>query len=151
MARWTTCTTIDGEPERVLDVLTDPDACRRWAPVDFEVESRTARLQAGLQTRVAGRVAGREVGFDVRTLESDARRLVLHATGPVHIEARYDAVPEGRRTKLCASIAVRNAGGLIGRVLSGATDALLAAGALDQAMARIAGEVETAAPAALAA
>jgi hypothetical protein len=143
---------IDGEPERVLDVLTDPDACRRWAPVDFEVEGHAARLQAGVQTRVAGRMAGREIGFDVRILESDVRRLVLHATGPVHIEARYDAVPEGPRTRLCASIAVRNAGGLIGRVLSGATDALLAAGALDKAMARIAGEVETAAaPAALAA
>src|SRR5918912_1362355 len=77
MARWTTCTTIDGEPERVLDVLTDPDACRRWAPVDFEVEGRASRLQAGVQTRVAGRMAGREVGFDVRILEADARRLVL--------------------------------------------------------------------------
>ena len=142
MGRWSTCTTIDGEPERVLDVLTDPDACRRWAPIDFEVEGRTARLEAGVQTRVAGRVAGREVGFDVRILESDHRRLVLQAAGPVHIEARYDAVPVGPRTKLCASIAVRNAGGLIGRVLSGATDALLAAGALEQAMTRIAGEVE---------
>ena len=151
MKEWTAITTVKAKPDAVLDVLTDPEACRRWAPIDFEVEGRAARLQAGVQTRVAGRMAGREIGFDVRILESDARRLVLHATGPVHIEASYDAVPDRSRTKLCASIAVRNAGGLLGRLLSGATDALLAAGALDQAMTRIAGEVEMSAAPALAA
>ena len=38
MRTWTATTTVDAPPEAVLDVLTDPGACARWAPVDFEVD-----------------------------------------------------------------------------------------------------------------
>jgi hypothetical protein len=141
MGTWSTCTTINGEPARVLDVLTDPEACRRWSPVDFDLAGRAARLQAGTEARVAGRIAGREVGFDVRILQADERRLALRASGPIDIEARYDAVAvHDDRTRLCAEVSVRPSGGFVSRVLSGATDALLAAGALEQALGRIARE-----------
>ena len=49
MKTWTaTTTTVDAPREAVLDVLTDPGACARWAPVDFEVSDLAAdrdRLQ----------------------------------------------------------------------------------------------------------
>ena len=49
MRTWTATTTVDAPPEAVLDVLTDPGACVRWAPVDFEVSDLNAkRLAAGL-------------------------------------------------------------------------------------------------------
>jgi hypothetical protein len=143
MGTWKTCTTIDGEPETVLGVLTDPDACRRWSPVRFDIDGDgNGRLQTGTRARVAGRIAGRDVGFDVRILHADERRLALRASGPIDIEAQYDARPVADRTRLCAQVSVRSRGGLTGRLLSGATDALLAAGALEMALARIASEAE---------
>ena len=148
MGTWKTCTTIDGEPRDVLGVLTDPEACRRWAPIEFDLKGADGeRLQTGTRARVAGRIAGREVGFEVRILHADERRLALRASGPIDIEAEYDASPLADRTRLCAQVSVRGRGGLMSRVLTGATDALLAAGALDMAMARIATEAQPGPPA----
>ena len=94
MAVWSSCTTLDGTPERVLAVLTDAEACRRFAPVAFETgDGAPARLRAGSRTRVGGRLMGRSIDFDVRILEADDRRLELRARGPIDIEARYEAEP----------------------------------------------------------
>jgi len=140
MGTWSSTAMIEGSPEQVLGVLTDPDACRRWAPVAFEVDDLAGeRLGAGTTARVGGRLAGREVGFDVRILTADERALRLRATGPIDIEARYDAEPRADRTHLRAEVSVRGRG-LMGRALSAATDGLLAAGALDVALWRIAAE-----------
>ena len=73
-------------------------------------------------------------------LHADERALALRASGPIDIEARYDARAHGPATRIEASVFV-NGGGLAGRVLARAADGLLAAGALDRALARIAGEV----------
>jgi hypothetical protein len=140
MGIWSTSATLDGHPEAVLDVLTDPDACERWSPVAFEVEG-APRLAAGSRARVAGSIVGRRVEFDVEILHADDRRLALRAAGPIEIEARYDARPCGAATCLDAEVSVRSAGGLLGRVMAGAADGLLAAGALDAALRRIADEV----------
>src|SRR3712207_1898565 len=91
MKTWTATTTVDAPPEAVLDVLTDPGACARWAPVDFEVSDLEAkRLQPGSRPRVSGRIAGVEVGFDVEVLKADDRRLQLRCDGPVAIDVRYE-------------------------------------------------------------
>ena len=46
MREWTATTMIEARPEAVLDVLTDPEACARWAPIAFDVEDlRTPRLR----------------------------------------------------------------------------------------------------------
>jgi hypothetical protein len=58
------------------------------------------------------------------------------------MDVRYDASPFGDMTEVTASVAVRSAGGLLGRVLSSATDALLAGGALNIAVQSVAREVE---------
>ena len=50
---------VEARPEAVLDVLTDPEACARWAPIPFDVEDlRTPRLRCGSRARVSGRLAG---------------------------------------------------------------------------------------------
>jgi len=140
MGTWSTSATLDGRPEQVLDVLTDPAACERWSPVAFEVDGNE-RLATGGRARVGGRIVGRRIEFDVEIVEADDRRLALRALGPLDIEARYDARPLGPGTRLDASVSVRSRGGLLGRALAGAAETLLAAGALDTAVARIAGEV----------
>ncbi len=62
--------------------------------------------------------------------------------------ANYEAVPRGERTELHAAVSVEGHG-LAGRLMSRAADALLATGALDSTMSRLAREAE--APLALAA
>lgn len=143
MGTWSTAATVEERPERVLEVLTDPEACDRWSPVPFRVDDLAdERLATGTRARVGGSIAGRSVGFQVDILQADDRRLALRASGPIDIEARYDALPHPAGTELKASVSVHSPGGLMGRVLTSAADALLASGALDRALARIAYEVE---------
>src|SRR3954452_18974069 len=48
MKTWTATTIVDAGPEAVLDLLTDPDAVARWAPIPFDVdELDTPRLGGG--------------------------------------------------------------------------------------------------------
>jgi uncharacterized protein YndB with AHSA1/START domain len=141
MRTWTATTTVAAHPEAVLDVLTDPDAAARWAPVPFDVDDLDGRrLLAGSHARVSGRLAGRRVGFDVLVHEADERRLALTADGPVAMDVAYDLQPTVGGSQVCASVSVRSAGGLLGRLLAEATGALLTAGALDTAVSRLARE-----------
>lgn len=150
MATWRTRTCIETCPKRVLELLTDPAACARWSPIAFDIEALDGRrLAAGTRARLAGRIAGKTVAFDVSIEEADDRRLALRASGPFEIAARYEAVPRGERTELRAAVSVLGGGGLAGRLMSRAADALLAGGVLDSTISRIAREAE--APAALAA
>ena len=140
MSTWTATATSTAAPHAVLGVLTDPAACRRWAPVAFELDGGQAPLRTGSRTRVSGRLAGRPVGFDVEVRAADVRRLELTASGPVGLDVLYDLAPVDGGTEVRASVSVRPGGGLSGRVLAHATTALLAAGALPTAVSRIAAE-----------
>jgi len=137
MRTWTATATATARPAAVLDVLTDPDACARWAPVPFDVESGR-RLRAGARERVSGRLAGRRVGFDVEVHEAGDGRLALSAHGPVAFDVAYEARAVGKGSEVCASVSVRSGGGLFGRLAEQATAALLQAGALGVAVDRIA-------------
>jgi polyketide cyclase/dehydrase/lipid transport protein len=141
MREWTATTTIDARPEAIFDVLTDPEACARWAPIPFDVEDlRTPRLRCGSKARVSGKLAGKRVGFDVEVHEAIDGRLRLSADGPVGFDVRYDLAPAPRGSEVRASVCVRPARGLTGRLLAEATNALLAAGALQAAISRLARE-----------
>ncbi len=119
MREWTATTTIEARPAAILDLLTDPEACARWAPIPFDVEDlRTPRLRCGSRARVSGKLAGKRVGFDVR----------------------YDLEPAPSGSEVRASVCVRPNRGLTGRLLAEATNALLAAGALQAAFSRLARE-----------
>jgi hypothetical protein len=139
MRTWTAQKHVAAEPDAVLDVLCDTDACRRWSPVPFELDGEPGgRLAAGARMRVSGRLVGRRVGFDVEVHEAGDGRLALSAHGPVAFDVAYEARPAGRGSEVCASISVRSGGGLFGRAAEHATAALLQAGALAVAVDRIA-------------
>ena len=147
MRIWTTAATVGAEPGAVLDALTDPEAVRRWAPVDFDVSGlQDHRLRPGSRARVSGGLAGRDVGFDVHVHEASDGRLELSATGPVGFDPTNgrrpsvpgsDLAPADGGSEVRASVGMRPGRGLLGRVLEHATAALLSAGALDTAVSRI--------------
>jgi uncharacterized protein YndB with AHSA1/START domain len=141
MRTWTTTTTVDAAPDAVLEALTDPEMCRRWAPVGFDVSGlEDDRLTTGSRARVTGRLAGRSVGFDVHVHEAADRRLALSADGPLALDVRYDLAPADGGSELHASVGVGAGRGLVGRILAEATSALLSAGVLDTAVSRLARE-----------
>jgi hypothetical protein len=144
MRTWTTETTVTGLADEVLALLTEPDAIARWTPVPFElIDLDTDRLVSGTRARVRGRLAGRSLEFDVEVLVADDERLALVATGPISIDVEYRLRPAPRGSNVSASVSVSGRG-LIGRVVAQATDALLAAGALDLAVGRIRRQFEPA-------
>jgi len=137
MRKWTTQTTVTGLPEEILALLTEPGAIANWTPVPFElIEFDGDRLVTGSRARVRGHLAGRTLELDVEVLAADDERLALVATGPISIDVEYALRPAAGGSELHASVSVCGSG-LIGRVLAQATDALLAAGALDLAVSRI--------------
>ena len=122
--------------------LTDPEAAVRWSPVDFELRALgSARLEAGATAQVAGRLAGREVTFDVEVMASDDDRFALRASGPVVVDVLYSVDFNGESTILTAHLKTRSGGGITGRVMSTAADAL-APGLLQLAIDRIRRDVE---------
>jgi hypothetical protein len=141
MRTWTATTTAPAGPDAVLDVLTDPEACARWAPLPFDVDELGGRrLLRGSRARVSGRLAGRRVGFDVQVHEAGDDGLRLTAEGPVELDVAYALNPTAGGSEVHASVSVRPRGGLGGRLLAEAMGALLTAGALQTTLARIARE-----------
>jgi len=137
MKEWTAITTVKARPQAVLDVLTDPEAARRWAPIDFDIDGVRGRLKCGSRAYVSGRLAGRDVGFDVEVHEAVDGRLRLSADGPVGFDVLYALAEAPEGSELRASVAVRPNKGILGRLMAEATNALLAGGALQKAIARI--------------
>lgn len=142
MPTYTATTTVAARPEAVIEALTDLAACTRWSPVPFSLDGLGAsRFATGTRARISGRLAGREVGFDVEVSSATSDQLALTATGPVGLDVRYDLVDRGRRGSEVSARVVTSAGrGLTARVMAGATNAMLSAGMLEHAMARIAQE-----------
>src|SRR3954454_21304801 len=139
MRTWTATTTAAARPEAVLDVLTDPGAAARWAPVPFDVDDLDGeRLLAGSRARVSGSLAGRRVGFQVEVHAADETGIALSASGPVAFDVAYQlSHATGGGSEVHASVSVRSGGGITGRLLAEATGALLSAGALQAALGRI--------------
>lgn len=141
MARWTAYTQVAGDPDEVLELLTEPDAIARWSPVEFDVVGDCgSRLEAGDRVRVCGRLGGQRISFDVDVLRADDGDLQLTATGPIRLDVAYRVRGTGDGSELHACVDVSGRG-LMGRVLAQATDALLASGALRFAVDRLAGQL----------
>jgi Polyketide cyclase / dehydrase and lipid transport len=138
MRTWTAKTTTAARPEAVLDVLTDPEAAARWAPLPFDVDELDGRrLATGSRARVTGKLAGRRVGFDLEVHEASGDGLSLAANGPVGFDVDYRLAAVEGGSEVRASVSVRPAGGILGRLLAEASNALLSAGALEAALARV--------------
>jgi len=135
--------TVTAEPAQLLEVLTDPAACGRWAPVAFSSDQAPGeRLEAGTRTTLRGRIAGRNVTFDTHVVAADERGLSLRATGPVRFDVDYRLTPAARRTLIEAQITVAQTKGIAGAIIARATGAILDAGALRLALRAIAIEAE---------
>ena len=144
MKTWTTETWLAGAPEEVLELLTEPHAIARWAPIPFELlDLDGARLQQGTRARVSGAVAGRRLEFDVEIHEADEERLSLVANGLVSIGAEYRLAPADGGSAVRASVSVSGRG-LLGGTLARAFEAVLASGALRASVTRIGRELEPA-------
>ena len=140
---WTATARANATPCQVLQVLTHPEAIRRWSPVDFDLDDLEGRrLVAGTRGRVTGRVAGVRVGFDVAIHAADEARLELSAEGPVALDVRYELVRDEAGAELNASVSLRGGRGMTGRLVEKATAALLSAGALEGAAGQIARAAE---------
>jgi hypothetical protein len=144
MSEWRATARANATPERLLEVLTHPEQIRRWSPVEFDLEELDGGrvLGPGARARVSGKLAGVAMGFDVRVHAADADRLELSADGPIALDVRYDLVHGDDGAELSASVSMREARGLTGRVVAKATAALLSAGVLDGATGRIARAAE---------
>ena len=140
MKTWTATTTVDAGPEAVLDVLTDPDAVARWAPLPFDVDDLdTPRLDdrpPRPRLRPPGRPPRRLRRRGPRGRRRGASSLAAH--GPVGLDVAYDLAATGGGSEVRASISVRPGKGITGRLLAEATNALLSAGALTHAISRLA-------------
>jgi hypothetical protein len=127
-----------------MEILTRPCSIAAWAPVPFEVEGLEGdRLRTGSHARVAGRLAGKELEFDVEVHTASRRNLRLTASGPfVELDVAYDIKTLDEWAQVSASIDVRGKG-VLGRFVAKAVEGLLAGGALDHALGRLAKTVET--------
>jgi hypothetical protein len=137
MKTYEASTEIEARPSAVIELLTDPATCAEWSPVDFEVDDPSSRLEPGTQLAVGGRVAGQRVSFDLSVIDAGRRHLELTASGPFDVSARYEAREATAGTELTASVSVTGRG-IRGRIVSSAAEALLAGGALEHALDRIA-------------
>ena len=144
MSTWTAQTTVTAGPDAVLAMLTDPTAIAGWAPIPFEVDAIDGeRLTAGARARVSGRLARFGASFDVEVTDAHEERFALVARGPVEIDVEYELFDDDA-TEVWVTVGVRPAGGITGRLLAQATEALLRAGALEHALGRIANQIEEA-------
>ena len=135
---WTASVDCNADAEQVLRALTEPDLIANWAPVSFSVEGLAGgRLRAGSRERVRGTLAGITATFDIEVSRADRERLELLAEGPVGLDVSYRFCPRARWVRVEASVAVRRGRGLTGQLLAPALSAILNAGALDRALARI--------------
>ena len=140
---WRSAVDVRAAPEHVLDTLTEVEAVNAWSPVDFDLgDYDPVRLSPGMKVHVSGSLVGRRIRFLVEIVHASPDRLVLRATGPLELVADYVARPAACGAHVEAAISVNSSPGLRGLVISRATRAFLAAGALSQALQRIATEAE---------
>jgi uncharacterized protein YndB with AHSA1/START domain len=143
---WRARTTVRATPEHVIDTLTDFDACARWSPIPFSLDTGAgARLRPGTTTRVSGRLLGAHVRFNIHTLAVGPDRLQLRARGPIDILVDYTLTPIRTGCALDGRVSIHRPNGRLARLLARATGLLLASGTLDDAVDRIAHQAELAA------
>lgn len=134
---------IAAPPARVLAVLSDPEAVRRWFPLPCAFEEDVDRLRAGEVYKTSGRLAGRSLRAELSVLEADESHIAVRLSGPVIFDLTALLTPAGAGTDAEIRAWVHSGGGLSGKLLTSAASALLLAGALTHTVAAIRAEAET--------
>jgi carbon monoxide dehydrogenase subunit G len=138
---------IAATPQRILEVLSDPHAVRRWFPLPCDFDDEVERLCAGGSYKTHGRLAGRSLHAELEVLEDDERHIAVRLSGPVVLDLSAELTSEGAGTRARIVASVHSGGGLSGKLLTPAASALLRAGALERTVAAIRAEAETGTPA----
>ena len=138
---------IAATPQRILEVLSDPQAVKRWFPLPCEFDDDVERLRAGGSYRTHGRLAGRSLHAELRVLEADERHIAVRLSGPVVLDLSAELAGDTAGTQARIVASVHSGGGLSGKLLTPAASALLRAGALERTVAAIRAEAETGTPA----
>ena len=134
---------IAAPPARVLAVLSDPEAVKRWFPLPCAFEEDVDQLRAGEVYKTSGRLAGRSLRADLSVLEADESHIAVRLTGPVVLDLTAVLTPAGTGTDALIKAWVHSGGGLAGKLLTPAASALLLAGALTHTVAAIRAEAES--------
>jgi uncharacterized protein YndB with AHSA1/START domain len=138
MSTFTAQSVVAAPPAAVLTALVDTDALARWSPVPFRVvHSDRDRLRTGSRARIVGSLAGLRAAFDVRVQEVLPRSIRLSATGPVRFDVAYRLRPARAGTAVAAEITVARGDGVVSRLMTSATEALLGGGVMHTALARL--------------
>jgi len=138
------CAAVPAPPQDVLRALTDPEVLAHWSPLPFEVQDlEGGRLRPGASASVCGQLAGVRALFRVHVTKADDEGLELTAHGPVDLDVSYCFHAAPPASTVQAKVAVHRHRGLGGALLGRATECLLAGGALEAAMTRLASEIET--------
>ena len=138
---------IAATPQRVLDVLSDPRAIKRWFPLPCEFDDDVDRLRAGGSYKTHGRLAGRSLHAELQVLKGDERHIAVRLSGPVVLDLSAELAAEGVGTRAKIVASVHSGGGLSGKLLTPAASALLRGGALEHTVAAIRTEAESGTPA----
>jgi hypothetical protein len=145
MGAFTAQTAVGAGRDEVMLALTDPTEIASWSPVPFELQTMKGgrrRLETGSHARVAGRLAGKDLEFDIEVHEATDDRLHLTAVGQfVDLGVDYSIEPLDEYSHVTAAISIQGKG-VLGRFVAKAVEGLLAGGALDHALGRIAEGVE---------
>jgi hypothetical protein len=142
MGTYNSTATFDGDPRHLLSVLTELDAIERWAPVPFDLLGGRDRLNKGDELVVEGGLLGRKVRFRVEVDRADQTGLSLRASGAFEIDVDYRI--DSDAAKVSARIETR-ARKPLARLLAGAANAMLGAGALEHVLRRVIREAALAA------
>lgn len=132
---------FEATPSKMLHVLSDPDSVRRWFPLHCEFEPGVERLRAGQSYPTTGRLAGRTLHGELTVLEATERHIAIRLLGPVVFDLDAVLHAAGDGTDADIQVSVHSGGGLSGRLLTPAANALLHAGAVGHTVAAIRKEV----------
>jgi carbon monoxide dehydrogenase subunit G len=136
---------LESPPERVYDVVMDPDRLDEWVTIHDHLEDApSGQLREGSQLTQCLRLAGRKFKVRWTVVQNDrCRRVVWEGKGPVASHARvvYEFEPNGEGTRFSYANEYELPGGPLGR-LAERTVSRMTKKALDGSLQRLKSLVE---------
>jgi carbon monoxide dehydrogenase subunit G len=136
---------LEASPERVYDVVMDPDRLDEWVTIHDHLEDApSGRLREGSELTQTLRLAGRKFKVRWTVVQNErCRRVVWEGKGPVASHARvvYEFEPNGEGTRFSYANEYELPGGPLGR-LAERTVSRMTKKALDGSLQRLKSLVE---------